>query len=57
MIRQQPVRQRIGKGVIFPTFLLFRSIMNSFSPYIKIDRASQGVTSQDAFRFSFSAGE
>jgi hypothetical protein len=57
MIGQQPVRQRIGKGVILPTFLLFRSIMNSFSPYIKIDRASQGVTSQDAFRFSFSAGK
>ena len=57
MIRQQPVRQRIGKAVILTTFLLFPIIMNCFSPYIIIDRASQAVTSQDTFHFSFSAGK
>jgi hypothetical protein len=57
MVRQPPVRQRIGKGLILTTFLLFPIIMNCFSPYIIIEWASQGVTSQDACRFSFSAGE
>ena len=35
----------------------FPIIMNCFSPYIIIEWASQGVTSHDACRFSFSAGE
>ena len=43
MIRQQPVRQRIRKGVILTTFLLFPIIMNYFSPYVIIDGASQGI--------------
>jgi|WetSurMetagenome_2_1015567.scaffolds.fasta_scaffold1322713_2 hypothetical protein len=57
MIRQRPVWQRIGRGLILTTFLLFPMFMNYLSPHIIIERASQGVTSQDACRFSFSAGE
>ena len=43
MIRQQPMRQRIRKGVILTTFILFPIIMNYFSPYVIIDGASQGI--------------
>ena len=43
MVRQQPLRQRIRKGVILTTFLLFPIIMNYFSPYVIIDGASQGI--------------
>ena len=43
MSRQAPIRQRIRKGVILTTFLLFPIIMNYFSPYVIIDGASQGT--------------
>ena len=43
MIRQQPMRQRIRKGIILTTFILFPIIMNYFSPYVIIDGASQGI--------------
>ena len=43
MIRQQPLRQHIRKGIILTTFLLFPIIMNYFSPYVIIDGASQGI--------------
>ena len=43
MVKQQPLRQRIRKGVILTTFLLFPIIMNYFSPYVIIDGASQGI--------------
>ena len=43
MPRQAPLRQRIRKGVILTTFLLFPIIMNYFSPYVIIDGASQGI--------------
>ena len=44
MIKQQPRRQHIGKGVILTTFLPILMIMNYFSSCIIIDRASQGVS-------------
>ena len=50
MVRQAPTRQRVRKGIIIGTFLLFPIIMNYFSPYIIIDGAARGVI------FSFSAG-
>jgi ferredoxin-type protein NapH len=43
MIRQQPMRQRVRKGIILTTFILFPIIMNYFSPYVIIDGASQGI--------------
>lgn len=43
MIRQQPMLQRIRKGIILTTFILFPIIMNYFSPYVIIDGASQGI--------------
>ena len=43
MSRQAPLRQRIRKGIILTTFLLFPIIMNYFSPYVIIDGASQGI--------------
>jgi ferredoxin-type protein NapH len=42
-IKQQARRQRIRKGLILATFLLFPIIMNYFSPYVIIDGASQGI--------------
>ena len=43
MIKQLPRRQRIRRGVILTTFILFPIIMNYFSPYVIIDGASQGI--------------
>ena len=43
MAKQAPTRQRVRKGIIIGTFLLFPIVMNYFSPYIIIDGASQGI--------------
>jgi hypothetical protein len=43
MSRPAPLRQRIRRGIILTTFLLFPIIMNYFSPYVIIDGASQGI--------------
>ena len=58
MIKQQPRSsthwQRRDPHHLLPILM----IMNYFSSCIIIDRVSQGVVaSQDAFRFSFSAGK
>ncbi len=43
MVKQPPLRQRIRRGVILVSFILFPITMNYFSPYVIIDGASQGV--------------
>jgi polyferredoxin len=41
--QQLVVRQRIRKGLIIVSLLLFPVIMNYLSPYVIIDGASQGI--------------
>lgn len=43
MVKQPPLRQRIRRGVILVSFIIFPIIMNYFSPYVIIDGASQGI--------------
>jgi len=43
MNKQLAARQRIRKGMIILSLLLFPVIMNFFSPYIIIDGAAQGI--------------
>ena len=43
MFQQLATRQRIRKGLIIISLLLFPVIMNYFSPYVIIDGAAQGI--------------
>ena len=43
MATQLELRQRIRKGLIITSLLLFPVIMNYLSPYVIIDGASQGI--------------
>ncbi len=43
MAQQPTLRQRIRKGLIIVSLLLFPVIMNYLSPYVIIDGASQGI--------------
>jgi len=52
MNKLAPVRQRVRKGLLIGTFLLFPIIMNYFSPYVIIDASSQGIVNGSLIVFA-----
>lgn len=50
--RQISTRQRIRKGVIILSFLLFPITMNFFSPYVIVDGAMNGIATGSLVMFS-----
>lgn len=52
MVRQIALRQRIRKGLLLFSFLLFPLFMNFLSPYVIIDGASQGIVNGSLIVFS-----
>lgn len=52
MRTQLATRQRIRKGILIVSFLLFPITMNFFSPYVIIDGASQGIVNGSLIVFA-----
>jgi ferredoxin-type protein NapH len=51
MLKKYAVRQRVRRGVILVSMLLFPVILNYFSPYVIIDGASQGIVNGSLIMF------
>lgn len=52
MVRSHVLRQRVRKGLLILSFLLFPITMNYFSPYVIIDGASQGTINGSLVAFA-----
>jgi ferredoxin-type protein NapH len=52
MPKQLVLRQRIRRGLLLLSFLLFPITLNYFSPYVIIDGASQGIINGSLIMFS-----
>ncbi len=51
MLKQLPTRQRIRKGIVLFSFLIFPVTMNFLSPYVIIDGAMNGILNGSAVMF------
>jgi len=51
MLKQLPKRQRIRKGIVLFSFLIFPVTMNFLSPYVIIDGAMNGILNGSAVMF------
>ena len=52
MVKQLPVRQRVRKGLLMLSFLLFPITINFFSPYLIMDAGRQGIINGSLIMFA-----